>query len=237
MVSEASAGVLPPEGAVRSCEDLGTVGGLVAKKTVRSSWALFSACLMFVVALTCAPMAPAAPPPNDDFANATVLTGLPTSVAGTNTEATVEVGEPELGGFGWGRTVWYSWQAPVSGWVTVSPCGNGSLKATAVYTGNTLGALTRIAASDPEQGGGCGFDPSQLANFRATAGVVYRIAVDGKQGDSGHLQLEITSTSPPAHDDFAYAEWLGGSHVLGEGTNVGATKEAGEPQPNGDGGE
>ena len=66
------------------------------------------------------------PPPNDDFANASVLTGPAGSVQGSNGGATNEPGEPAdhmtdpQGDPSVGASVWYMWTAPAgesSGWM------------------------------------------------------------------------------------------------------------------------
>lgn len=58
--------------------------------------------------------AAAAPPSNDDFANAIVLAGLPVSTTGTNVEATEEPDELQPRGPG-GASVWYEWTATGTG--------------------------------------------------------------------------------------------------------------------------
>ncbi len=58
-------------------------------------------------------LAHAAPPPNDTFASATLLTGTEGEVVAPIVEATSEIGEPanRCGN----RTVWYKWTAPAHG--------------------------------------------------------------------------------------------------------------------------
>ncbi len=50
-------------------------------------------------------------PPNDDLANAQLVTGSNFAIAGDYTYATAEAGEPATDG---GRTIWYLWTAPVN---------------------------------------------------------------------------------------------------------------------------
>jgi hypothetical protein len=59
-------------------------------------------------------------PPNDDFANATKISGSRVEVAVNNSGATKEPGEPDDAGNPGGSSVWYSWKAPASGRVTLS---------------------------------------------------------------------------------------------------------------------
>jgi hypothetical protein len=95
----------------------------------------------------------AAPPANDNFANATTLSGSTASSSGTTAEATRENagGEPDscvgsdCPGFEGGHTVWYSWTAPFSGQATVDTCTASIDSVLAVYTGSALNGLTRWA--------------------------------------------------------------------------------------------
>ena len=170
----------------------------------------------------------AAPPANDTFAQAQVLgPELPAAVTGTTVDATAEPDDPaSLAG---GRSVWYSWTAGFSGQVTVNTCLSNFDTLLAVYTGSALGDLTTLASNDDS----CG--TSSSVRFLATAGTTYRIAVDGYRGATGQLQLKLIRT--PANDDFDAAQPLTGSlPIAAAGTNVGATKQPGEPAASGGGG-
>jgi hypothetical protein len=65
--------------------------------------------------------------------------------------------------------------------------------------------------------------------FNAVAGTTYRIVVDGYNGASGNITLNLSEAVAPAMDNFASALVLTGSTFTWTGTNVGATREAGEP--------
>ncbi|MBK5111515.1 MAG: carboxypeptidase regulatory-like domain-containing protein [Thermoleophilia bacterium] len=146
--------------------------------------------------------ASAAPPPNDDFVNAEVLTGLPTSTSGSNVDATLEVGEPSHGLGEAGNSVWYSWTAPATGDVEVDLNGSDFDTFLAVYTGTSLGSLS-LVGQDDNSGGGL----TSSLNFSATSGETYSIAVTGQswwiptpEGASltvqaGSIELAIYSTS------------------------------------------
>ena len=100
--------------------------------------------------------ASAAAPANDDFANAAALTGLPANATGTNMDATTESGEPEhVDVTPAGHSVWWSWTAPSDGDVTVDTCGSDFDTLLAVYTGDSVEALTPVAFNDTAFGG-CG---------------------------------------------------------------------------------
>ena len=61
--------------------------------SARARAALIALCAVCATAVALPATAAAAPPSNDDFANAIVLTGLPVSTTGTNVEATEEPDE------------------------------------------------------------------------------------------------------------------------------------------------
>src|SRR5262249_40224771 len=67
---------------------------------------------------------PPSGPVNDNFANATVITGSSVSATGSNVGATKEPGEPPIAGNAGGASVWWSWTAPASGSVTISTAGS-----------------------------------------------------------------------------------------------------------------
>lgn len=190
-----------------------------------------------VVCAFAASSASAAAPANDDFANAQVLSSsLPLTVTGTDVEATLEPGEPSPPGVEpAGHSVWYSWEAPSSGNVSIGTCGSDIGTTIAVYTGVSLSALNLVEADQYTRPPGCSFNASTVV-FSATAGTVYSISVDGAgtgPESEGEFDLEIEHPPPPANDDFADAEPITATtEVLPEGfefTNWGATKEPGEP--------
>ena len=117
-------------------------------------------------------------PANDDFADATVLTGetlwngvYAAGGSGFTWNATKEPGEPAHAGNQGGASVWYSWTAPFSATFHVSGCGRFEAPLLAAYSGTAVDALTPIAADDHS----C----SNL-QFAATAGTTYHLAIDGK---------------------------------------------------------
>jgi hypothetical protein len=122
---------------------------------------------------------------NDAFANAWTLVGTTDDVLGTNIGATQESGEP----FHWpgtgGASVWWTWQAPATGWVTVSTYRSLFDTVLAVYTGTQVSTLTLIANNDDSG------DSTSQVDFVATAGTVYRIAVDGYGGATGIVWLTV----------------------------------------------
>lgn len=207
-----------------------------------------------LASLWLAPAALAAPPANDNFADAEVLgPGLPVAVSRTNVEATKEVGEPFVGAASSNGSVWFEWVAPGTGFVTIGTC-NGQIRAIlGVFTGTTVGSLTKVAEGNANEGPNCPFSGREYT-FKAIAGTSYKIGVAGdafflpgapKPVTEGEFELRIESTPPPANDDFGDAVALQGGvseepggarpyFASGLGYNWGATKEAGEPNHGGD---
>ena len=132
-----------------------------------------------------------APPTNDFFAQAQILPGMSGTVNGRNTNATAEPNEPAHAGSPAARSVWYRWTAPAEGLYSFTTSGSDFDTVMAVYTGASVGALTPIAENDDTTS----FDPTSKINFRASQGVEYYIAVDGKNGASGSIQLSYSRYS------------------------------------------
>jgi hypothetical protein len=122
-------------------------------------------------------------PANDMFANAIALTAASGSVTGTNTGATKETGEPNHAGVSGGHSIWYAWTAPTNVTASVDTFGSSFDTVLAVYTGTSVSALTAVASNDDSGG------LQSKVTFVATAGVTYRIAVDGYGGATGSVKL------------------------------------------------
>jgi hypothetical protein len=125
-------------------------------------------------------------PPNDLFANRSLITGLTNTVTGSNLNGTKEAGEPNHAGNSGGKSVWWSWTAPANRTVTVDTIGSSFDTLLAVYTGNAVSALTQIASDD--DGGG---DGTSKLTFSAIVGTSYQIAVDGYGGAGGVIILRL----------------------------------------------
>jgi hypothetical protein len=149
------------------------------------------------------------PPANDNFANAQTLPGCSGTVNGTNAGATKEAGEPNspiTGSAGSNKSVWYSWQAPGAGTVTVTTAGSGFDTTLAVYAGTSLGSLGTALDRNDDVGdppGSTFHDTSSKVTFSATAGTVYRIVVngfdnDGDGGDTGDVVLNWSGCTESA---------------------------------------
>lgn len=134
----------------------------------------------------------------DMFANRKVMEGQSILVTGSNMAATKEVGEPNVAGVSGGKSVWWTWTAPVSGTVVLTTAGSNFDTTLGVYRGTAVNRLTRVAMND---------DDSTLAGavtsrvtFTATAGQAYQIVVDGYSGAAGSIRLRLTETAVRSMD-------------------------------------
>jgi hypothetical protein len=115
------------------------------------------------------------PPANDDFAEAQVLTGemldqvYAAGGESYNWNATKEPGEPAHAGDPGGASIWFSWTAPMTANYGISACGMESVLA--VYTGDSVDALTPVGAS---------ISQCNLMRLDAIEGTTYRLALDGR---------------------------------------------------------
>jgi hypothetical protein len=116
--------------------------------------------------------------PNDDFAAATVVSEIPTTMYVDPQLATTEPDEPDHPGNGEGNSVWYRWTAAKSGFARIYNCDYWSGSKIAVYTGPSLNRLDLVANG---LGGGPCSEPIE-ARFQARQGTTYSIAVEGYAG-------------------------------------------------------
>jgi len=144
------------------------------------------------------------PPVNDSFASATTLTDsdLPYHVTYVTVDATVEAGEPTtlqvptIAGpvtlYTLTRTVWYSYTPASDGLVCISTSGSSFPAAVVVYTGSSLGALTRVAASARYGGTSRG-----ALRLDLVGGTTYKIQI-GRTGAAATTSLEFWLSRMPS---------------------------------------
>lgn len=180
-------------------------------------------------------------PLNDDFDRAEVLSNLENPLPWWhegNQSATKEAGEPNHAGNAGGHSVWFQWTAPSSGKFSFDTgayyngtCNSAFDTLLGVYTGGSY-PLTEVGSDD--DGSPCGHGASRVV-VEATAGTVYDIVIDGKNGATGSLELQIRPQ--PLNDALASARGLlGVPHVFTYGHNQMATKESGEANHGGNAG-
>jgi hypothetical protein len=136
-------------------------------------------------------MAPAIPPPNDDFVNRIPLAGSYVLTNGSNLDATLESGEPALPGSPGGASVWWSWVAPRDGPAEITLAGTGFSPLLDVYVGSALNSLSLVA-----QGVVGTNNLLSTADFFASAATVYQISADGLSGQGGPVQLAVLLKAP-----------------------------------------
>lgn len=186
--------------------------------------------LLFLDLLVAARPALAQTPSNDQFVNAQLISGSSGAVGGRNVDATKEPGEPAHAGNPGGASIWFRWVAPQDGRFNFNTDGswNDDFESwdtlLGIYTGESVDGLTEIT-SDDNSGAG----ETSVASFDAIAGMAYRIAVDGASNAGISTGNVILHWSPASADHFADALDITGASGTIDGSNVGATKEPGEP--------
>ncbi len=166
-------------------------------------------------------------PSNDNFVNAQVISGVSGSVNGGNGGASKEPFEPNHAGNAGGRSVWYRYQPPSEGVATITTLNSSFDTTLAVYTGSSVDSLTEIASNDDALG------RNSSVTFRAHPNTVYQIAVDGFDGAQGSIVLNWSLGALLPNDDFVTGQVLTGATGSVTGTNVGASRELGEPNHGG----
>jgi hypothetical protein len=126
-------------------------------------------------------------PPNDDFADGIVIDPAVASAQGDNNDATAETGEPDHAELPAQHSVWWRWTAPVDGTALISTQGSDFDTRLAVYTGNSVDALTLV---DENNDIDAGVDFTSEVRIPVTMGTVYHIAVDSV-GGTGDITLTI----------------------------------------------
>jgi hypothetical protein len=151
-------------------------------------------------ALTLAVAAPAmaAPPSNNDFADATRLT-IGHEFAGVVTDANAELGEPAHGPVGPHHTVWFRYRSPRNAKLTVDTGGSQFDTLLAAYTGRDVAHLHQVASDDD---GSPSHDLGSTIRFKAHKGRTYRIAVDSYS---------------PDNEPGTYKLWLSDGGIAGKG--------------------
>jgi PKD domain len=158
-----------------------------------AAFVLALACLMVVQTGT----AFAAPPANDDFANATVISSLPFSDSGNLNGTTAEPGEPGGCAAQASQTVWYAF----------TPAASMVVKADVDGSDNGIAVNSYVAS-------GSGFDNLQFLDCASISGSSY-LAVEGGTtyyfqavsvfAETANLQFHVQQLPPPPNDDFANA--------------------------------
>jgi hypothetical protein len=179
--------------------------------------------LILVLAQFAAGITPAlaAPPTNDNFADAEPITSLPFSATVDNSEATAETGELTFCSTLSFRSVWYSFTPTQYMALRVSLSGPpAGFVDIFLASGPGISDMTSLGCANSNNGGSI--------NFQVEVGHTYYLRVDSL-GQPGVFQLNLEQIFPPGNDNFADAEAI---HLLPFSTsvdNTNATAEPGEP--------
>jgi hypothetical protein len=121
------------------------------------------------------------PAANNNFANRVQLHGIYATATSYNAGATHQTGEPMLAN-STGKTVWWSWTAPVGGTVSIDLGGSDFAFPVGIFTGTSVNKLQLIA----QDAGG--------VSFTAVAGQTYQIGVSDLGGLTGAIALKLEAT-------------------------------------------
>ncbi|MBA4149081.1 MAG: immunoglobulin domain-containing protein [Verrucomicrobia bacterium] len=154
----------------------------------------------------------------DMFAGSEQIEGTNVTYVGNFTRATSEPGEPNNGAT---NTVWMSWAAPATGYVTVRKATAYQFQYYAVYTGPTVNQLQPVPL--------IGIGYNSIFRFAAVEGTVYHFQFSGG-ADNITFYLEFTPYPAVTNDNFADAQLVKGAVVYYEPKSANeATLELGEP--------
>ena len=196
---------------------------------------LLLGCISFAIAQFAAANAHGQDPPSNDNFSGTIGLGntLPFNTTGTNVDATTEEGEQDLGITG--STVWWFFESPIDGEITIDTFGSDYDTVLHIFDGFFVGAgpadLNLVTSNDDAPDAPADNIRASKVTFMATAGACYEIRVGGFQGAQGNIVVngvEFVPPTPPSNDNFADTIFLGSLPAMVLGTNVAATTEEGE---------
>jgi hypothetical protein len=116
---------------------------------------------------------------NDDFSHRIPLHGIYVIATDFNAGAAHEAGEPAGPADSTGKSVWWSWTAPVDGAVSIDLGGSDYSFPMAVYTGSSLKSLHPVTSGDGS------------VSFTAKMGQTYQIAVSDLGGLTGAIKMTL----------------------------------------------
>ena len=163
-------------------------------------------------------------PLNDDFEDAFSVSNSYFILSGSNVIGSSEASEPFHDVNATGKSIWWNWTAVEGGFTEISTEGSDFNTVIVIYKGDSLDALKLVAKNRDESPNNNG----AFVGFEASAGVSYRIAVDGLEGDSGNVSLSLGQSV--INDDFSSALEIGGINFRTTSENIAASRESGEPE-------
>jgi hypothetical protein len=149
---------------------------------------------ILALAVSFAGVVPAyAAPSNDNFADATQITGLPYFVFADNTGATFEIDEPASCSVGNPlKTEWFAYTPPTDASLTAMVGNSGFSTLLGVYKGISLNSLALIGCQNG------GLNNKKPITFQAEAGVAYYFQMSGiYDWNEGLIPFTLQVTPPP----------------------------------------
>lgn len=174
----------------------------------------------------------AAPPDNDDFDTATVVTSLPFTAEQNTTEATAALDDPnrDCGDNEVKSSVWFRYTPAEDSLLRFTTRDSDRDMPVTVYTGE-YGDLKR---ANPATGDCLVYRP-RAVTLRVTAGTTYHLMVSGQYGTlGGSLKLAMERVTAPANDNFADAQPVASLPFTGTQPDLAAASiETDEPYKDG----
>lgn len=169
-------------------------------------------------------VAQAAPPPNDDFGQATPIGALPFTTTQAVVEATHAADDPD-NCYAYQLSVWFTYTAPATGVITATTAGSTYDTALSAHTGSR-GALTRLACNDDVDG-----TLQSRIELPVVAGARYHFMISSSTSRPAwppSLTFSVTGPATLPNDAFADAEPVTLPHTA-QPTLSTATLEPDEP--------
>jgi hypothetical protein len=190
----------------------------------RPIWLGLSAAALLLASAT--PAAAGGPPANDNFANATVITGgqLPythnDNAGAATTEASELVGSCNESS----QSVWYRITPAKNITLRADTIGSDQEAVITVFRGTVLASLTELGCND-----GANFaEGNARIAFKASAGVRYYLRLTSTGDDS---VFHLAKVTPPSNDAFGGAKAVTSFPFSQATSNINATRQTGEPDP------
>ena len=181
--------------------------------------------LALVVLVLCVPAtAHAAPPPNDNRADAAPIPAFPSTIAGTTVEATVERLDPQVSRCGRVEaSVWYRVDTAPDGLIAFTAKGAAGVAPVLRLYRRGPSAIQEIDCASAGPGG------SASASLEAVRGSNYLVLVGRRPGTpDGGFELRAELFLPPANDSRAGAQPLKLPGTV-RGSTLGATGDEADP--------
>ncbi|WP_143264276.1 PKD domain-containing protein [Amycolatopsis kentuckyensis] len=165
----------------------------------------------------------AAPPANDDFDDAAVVTSLPFTAQEDSGAATKAADDPGwCSGYAAAGTVWFRYTATQDGLLRATTAGSDHRTLLSANTG-LRGGLQNVADA-------CDYGTGPAITFRATAGTTYSFLVAGLDTPGGALSFALDTVASAPNDTYADAQPVTTLPFTGQPDLSVAAAEAGEPE-------